>query len=74
MRFLSGRSTSHDVVVPRAWREVVSVVNRVCSVHTTLSPFVCILGYVEDVSSVDSIRGPYAIHGKKGDSSALAGC
>lgn len=38
------------------WREVVDIINRVYSVKVSLSPFVCVLGYVEDVSEEDCTR------------------
>lgn len=41
------------VVDTVARREVVSIVNRIYSVDVAHSPFVCILGYVKDVSLED---------------------
>lgn len=54
------------------WREVVSIINMVSSVNIILAPFVCLLGYVEDLSTADYEKVSVAlIYGKEVDISAL---
>lgn len=40
----------------RFWKGVVDLVNSVCCLSITLTPYVCILGYAEDLSAPGPLK------------------